>query len=388
MRTGIATIPLDYGRCPKWLFERMKKLAQAVIFVIVEEFGNEKLLQYLSDPVWFQSLGCLLGFDWNSSGLTTTTLGALKAGIFGLEKELGVFVCGGKGKTSRKTPDEIRNWGEILGLEKEKIERLIYYSKITAKVDSALIQAGFQIYHHNFIFTKEGKYVVIQQGMNEKLQKARRYHWFSSKVKNFTEEPHSAIVSDVKVKALNLVARESRKNKEISVELIREEPKIFLKDITFLCEKSNFLIRQKRFSGFCEIELEDKEFRSHPILKEKFDLKRLKKTIEKVHFLEPKSFEEFLMTEGVGPKTIRALSLVAEIIYGAKASFEDPARYSFAHGGKDGTPYKVKKKIYDKTIEVFEKGIEISKISLKEKEKAKKRLWWQQKNLQREENFK
>jgi hypothetical protein len=379
MRTGIATVPLDIGKCPRWLFERMKRLARAIVFAIVQEFGPEEFLKRISDPVWFQSLGCVIGFDWNSSGLTTTTLGALKEGIFGLEDELGIYVCGGKGKTSRKTPDEIRMFGLTRGFD--FYEKLIYASKITAKVDSCLIQAGFQIYHHNFIFTKDGKYVVVQQGMNAKIQKARRYHWLSLKIKDFTEEPHTGIVSDVKLKPLNLVAKESRKNKEISVEMVKEEPKTFLRDFRLICEKSDSLMKQKRLPGFCEMELKNVEFCHHPVEKEKFDLKRLKKTIEKAHFLKPENFEQLLMTEGVGPKTIRALSLVSEIIYGTKPSYEDPARYSFAHGGKDGTPYKVDRLTYDKTISVLEKGIEMAKISLKEKEMAKQRLWSQKKHL-------
>jgi len=372
MRTGIATIPLDTGKCPRWLFERMKRLSRAITLAIVEEFGPEEFLKRLSDPIWFQSLGCVIAFDWNSSGLTTTLMGALKEGIRGLEDELGIYVCGGKGKTSRKTPDEIKMFGLTRGFD--FYEKLIYASKITAKVDSCLIQAGFQIYHHNFIFTKDGKFAVVQQGMNTQLQKARRYHWLSLKIKDFTEEPHSGIISDIKLKPLNLVAKESRENKEISVEMVREEPKTFLKDLNLVLESSNSLIKQKRLPGFCEIKLKDVEFHHHPVEREKFDLKRLKKTIEKAHFLKPENFEQLLMTEGVGPKTIRALSLVSEIIYGAKPSFEDPARYSFAHGGKDGTPYFVERETYDKTLNILEKAIEKVEISFKEKEKIKRKL--------------
>lgn len=385
MRTGIATVPLDYGKCPRWLFERMKRLSRGIVLAILEEFGREELLKRLSDPIWFQSLGCVIGFDWNSSGLTTTTLGALKEAIRGLEDEWGVYICGGKGKTSRKTPEEIKMIGLTRGYQ--FYEKLIYASKITAKVDSCLIQDGFQIYHHNFIFTKEGNFAVVQQGMNTQIQKARRYHWLSLNIKDFTEEPHTGIFSEIKLKPLNLVARESKENKKVSTELVREEPYTFLKDFTLIYEKSDSLLKQKRLPGFCELDLKDREFFWHPVLKEKFDLKRLRKIIEKAHFFQPQTFEQLLMTEGVGPKTIRALSLVAEIIYGAKASFEDPARYSFAHGGKDGTPYKVNREVYDKTISILEKGIKIAKISLTEKEKAIKRLW-QQKNLQKEEDFK
>ena len=374
MRTGIAIVPLDYGKCPYWLFERMKRLSRGIVLAIVEEFGPEELLKRLSDPVWFQSLGCVIGFDWNSSGLTTTTLGALKAGVFGLEKELGIFVCGGKGKTSKKTPEQIKNWGEILGFSKERINKLVYASKISAKVDSSALQDGFQIYHHNLIFSKTGRWTVLQQGMNTIIQRARRYHWLSSNVRDFVEEPHSGIISGAKVKPLNLTARESRENKKISTALVKEEPKTFLRDIELISEKQNSLIKQKRLPGFCEMELKNVEFNWHPVLKEKFDLKRLKKITEKVHFLKPENFENLLMTEGVGPKTIRALSLVSEIIYGAKPSYEDPARYSFAHGGKDGTPYPVNRATYDSVLTIIEKGIRKARISIREKIEAQKRL--------------
>jgi hypothetical protein len=374
MRTGIATVPLDYGKCPYWLFERMKKLSRGIVLTIAEEFGIEEILRRLSDPVWFQSLGCVIGFDYNSSGLTTTTLGALKEGLRGLENELGIFICGGKGKTSRKTPEQIQNWGEFLGWSVEKIDKLVYTSKIAAKVDSNLIQAGYQIYHHNFIFTKSGKWNVIQQGMNIESQTARRYHWLSSNVKDFTEEPHTGIISEIKTKPLNLTAKESRENKKISVGLVREEPETFLRDIKLISEKFDSLMKQKRLPRFCEMELRNVEFYHHPVEKEKFDLKRLKKTIEKAHFLKPENFEQLLMTEGVGPKTIRALSLVSEIIYGAQPSYEDPARYSFSVGGKDGTPFFVRKDVYDELLNVMEKGIKKSKISNREKIEAHRRL--------------
>jgi hypothetical protein len=374
MKTGIATIPLDTGRCPPWLFERMKRLSRAIVLIICEELGPEEILKRLSDPVWFQSLGCVIGFDYNSSGLTTTTLGALKEGLRGLEKNLGIFICGGKGKTSRKTPEQIQRWGEFLGWPMEKIDNLVYASKIAAKVDSSLIQAGYQIYHHNFIFTKSGKWNVIQQGMRIENQTARRYHWLSSSVKDFTEEPHSGIVSDVRLKPLNLVAKESRENKEISVEMVREEPKTFLKDFKLIYENPNSLIKQKRLPGFCEMELEDIEFHHHPVEKEKFDLKRLKKTIEKAHFLKPENFEQLLMTEGVGPKTIRALSLVSELVYGARASYEDPARYSFTVGGKDHVPMPIQRDVYDELLSIMEKGIKKAKISNREKVEIQRSL--------------
>jgi hypothetical protein len=363
MRTGIATVPLDYGHCPHWLFERMKRLSRGIMLAIREEFGPEEILKRLSDPVWFQSFGCVIGFDYNSSGLTTTTLGALKVGLFDIQDELGVYVCGGK-KESRKTPNEIETYGISRGFS--FTPRLIYASKMAAKVDSSALQDGFQIYAHNLIFTKNGQWCVIQQGMSPEIQKARRYHWLSSGVKDFIEEPHSGIISDVRGNPLNLTAKESNKNREISTGLITEEPETFLKDLD--------LIQTKRSRNLTLMELRNVEFYWHPVVQEKFDLKRLEKTIFLANALKPKNFEELLSLKGVGPKTIRALSLVSELIYGAKPSYEDPARYSFSVGGKDGTPFFVERDVYDKLLGVMEKGIKKSNISLREKNEAQKRL--------------
>jgi hypothetical protein len=369
MRTGIATVPLDYGRCPRWLFERMKRLGRGIALAIVEEFGPEEFLKRISDPVWFQSLGCVLGFDWNSSGLTVTTLGALKVGIFDIQDRLGIYVCGGK-RVSRETPKEIEVYGISRGFN--FAPNLIYASKMAAKTDSALIQDKYQIYQHNFLFTKSGNWAVIQQGMNTENQTARRYHWLSSnlqKIKNkpdFIEEPHSGIISGAKVKPLNLTAKESDENREISFGLVKEEPKRFLKDLN--------LIQTKKAKNLTLMELPNKEFYWHPVAEEKFNLKRLEKTIFSANAENPKNFEQLLALKGVGPRTIRALSLVSEIIHGAKPSYKDPARYSFAHGGKDGTPYFPKPEEMDLTIQLLEKGIQMSKISLSEKNKAQKRL--------------
>jgi len=374
MRTGIATVPLDTGRCPPWLFERMKKLSRAIAVAIVEEFGPEEFLKRISDPVWFQSFGCVIGFDWNSSGLTTTTLGALKEGLRYLERDIGIFVCGGKGKTSLKTPDQIKQWGEVLGLDEKMTQGLVYASKISAKIDNSALQDGYTLYHHNLIFVNSGKWAVIQQGMNDENATARRYHWFSDKVKDFVEEPHSGIATQKRVKPLNLIAKKSKETREICVEMVREEPKTFFKDFVLLRKHSSALIKKQQIGQLTLMSLKDVEFYWHPVLKEKFDLKRLRATIEAAHFLKPKTFEELIRTKGIGPKTIRALTLVAELIYGKKPSYEDPARFSFAHGGKDATPYPVSRSTYDETIEIMEKAIQKAQISLREKESARKRL--------------
>lgn len=372
MRTGIATVPLDDGRCPLWLFRRMKQLSRGIVLAICQEFGPEEVLKRLADPVWFQSLGCVSGFDYNSSGLTTTTLGALKEGLRGLERELGIFICGGKGKTSRKTPQQIQDWGEFLGLPTGNIDKLVYASRVSAKVDSSALQDGFQIYHHNLIFTKQGHWAIIQQGMNINFLKARRYHWFSSNLKerlgreDFIEEPHTGIASDMKVRPLNLTAKESDKNRDISLSMAKDESQGFLKNLN--------LLQTKKSKNLTLLQMQDVEFHWHPVVEEKFDLKRLQKTIFAVKEREPRDFEQLVALEGVGPRTIRALSLVAEIIYGAKPSYEDPARYTFAVGGKDGTPYFVEKDTYDSILEVMEKGIKKSQISQREKQEALGRL--------------
>ncbi len=363
MRTGIATVPLDTGRCPPWLFEKMKRLSRGIFLAIREEFGPEEILKRLSDPVWFQSLGCVIGFDYNSSGLTTTTLGALKVGIFDIQDELGIYICGGK-KESRKTPQEIEAYGISRGFS--FAPNLIYASKMAAKTDSSALQDGFQIYAHNLIFSKSGQWSVIQQGMDIDSQKARRYHWLSSDVKDFVEEPHSGIISDVRGNPLNLTAKESKENKKISTGLVTEEPKTFLKNLD--------LIQTKRSKNLTLMELRNVEFHWHPVVQEKFDLKRLEKTIFFANEQSPKNFEQLLSLKGIGPKTIRALSLVSELIYGAKPSYEDPARYSFSVGGKDGTPFFVERDTYDKLLGIMEKGIKKSKISLREKIEAQKRL--------------
>jgi len=385
MRTGVATVPLDYGRCPRWLFDRMTRLGRGISVAIVEEFGPEELLKRLSDPVWFQSLGCVMGFDWNSSGLTVTTMGALKEAVRGMEAELGFYVCGGK-RMSHKTPEETIGWGQKLGWDEGKTNALVNASKMAAKVDSSLIQDGFSIYAHNLLFTNSGKWAVVQQGMNINEQKARRYHWLSDGVSDFTEEPHSGIASDIRLKPLNLTARESLENKNISADMVKLEPAAFLENFQKAARAvsknmpevsspvGKSLGAQGRLPGFTDMELNDVEFHWHPVAAEKFDLKRLKKTIEKAHFFAPDNFTGLLATEGIGPKTIRALSLVAEIIYGAKPSYEDPARYTFAVGGKDATPFPVDRKTYDRMLGAIERGIKQSKMNQGEIDKAKGRL--------------
>jgi len=377
---GIATFGLDYGKCPAWLFERMKKLGREIVKIMVEEYGPDEFVKRMSDPVWFQSLGTVLAFDWNASGLTTILTAALKEGIRGEEKNLGIFICGGKGKTSLKTPEEIKNWGERLNLPEPHTENLTYNSKMAAKVDSSLIQDGFQIYHHAFIFSKSGAWTVIQQGMNTTTQKARRYHWHSKNIKDLINEPHTGITSPQNIPVLNLTAEESKKTREVTTELIKGGYYSLIKDIKILRSHTSDLsqmikIKSKNQGQLTLLNLETKEFYWHPVLNENFSSsKYLEKILWRACEVKPENYEKFLYLEGVGPKTIRALSLVSEIIYGAKPSYEDPARYSFAHGGKDKTPYPVDRKTYDISIDFFKMIISKMKIPSSEKSKLMKKL--------------
>jgi len=382
IKRGIATFTLDYGQCPKWLFERMVKLGREIVSIISQEYGPDEFVKRIADPVWFQSLGTVLAFDWNASGLTTILTAALKESIRGQEKELGIFICGGKGKTSRKTPEEIEKWGTSLSLPEEKTLELVQSSKLTAKVDTSLIQDGYQIYHHSFFFSENGSWAVVQQGMKTENQTARRYHWFkSAKEKiDFVEEPHKGIVSQLKSPTLNLSAKRSRKNREVSLEIVsRGNYQSFFKDLRILRKHSDKLSKmitlKYQNKEFTLLNLARNEFSWHPVLLEDFSKSRyLEKIFSKIYGIKPKNYQELLSIKGVGPKTIRALSLVSEVIYGAEPSYQDPARYSFAHGGKDATPYPVDRRTYDSTISILEKAIKKAKIENKEKNLAIQRL--------------
>jgi hypothetical protein len=365
---GIATFTLDYGKCPKWLFDRMVLLSKRMIYAIIAEEGPDEFIKRISDPVWFQSLGTVLAFDWNASGLTTILTAALKEAIRGAEKDLGIFICGGKGKTSLKTPEQILNWSERIALPEKSANALVYNSKMAAKVDSSLVQDGFTLYHHSFFFSKNGAWTVVQQGMNLQEQSARRYHWFSNSVKDLINEPHSGIESAVKIKnVLNMTANKSKQNRGLSTELVSQSFNTLMKDITLLRKYYTPLSQVARLRpGFGEaskeqltlLNLENKEFAWHPVVTENFTKsKYLEKILWRLTDQKPENYEKLLATPGVGPKTIRALALVAEVIYGAKPSYEDPARYSFAHGGKDATPYPVDCPTYDKTIESLKKFV-------------------------------
>jgi len=354
MKTGTTNLPLHYGKAPRWLFQRMVKLASQIGYIIVKEHGSDYFLERLSDPYWFQSFGCVLGFDWHSSGLTTTACGALKLGLKPMQKELGVFVCGGKAGVSRKTPSEIRELTTKNSCSFDA-EKLVYASKMSAKVDNTAVQDGFNLYQHSFIFTEKGNWTVIQQGMNENTRWARRYHWLGSDVDDFVCEPHKAICSDKKVATLNMVARESTKTRDVSRDLaVRETNKVI-----------------KEFDKAMQFSLPKR----HPVLSGDIKKENLHKILLTTYETQPKNFESLLATKGVGPKTIRALALISELVYGAKPSYKDPARFSFAHGGKDGYPYPIKTEDYDASIEILRKAISDSKIGAYDKMRAIRRLY-------------
>ncbi|MEM3519824.1 MAG: DUF763 domain-containing protein, partial [Candidatus Hadarchaeales archaeon] len=355
MRTGIAELPLHGGKCPPWLFSMMKKLGGEISALIIKEYGRKEFLHRLGDPFFFQALGCVLGYDWHSSGLTTVTMGALKEGI---PKDLGIAVCGGKGKISKKTPDEIERVAESFGYSSQEIERLKYASRMAAKVDNACIQDGYQLYHHCFVLSEDGEWAVVQQGMHERL--ARRYHWLSERVRSFVDEPHSGIAGDrMEAVVLDMTAKESEEARKVSVDLVNEKPQHFL---SVFREAGQRTIDE--FSEGKSPEMKLKMPTGHMITKLS---PRTLTALKRAYEIRPENYEELVGIRGIGPAAIRALALVSEIVYGAPPSWRDPVKYSFAHGGKDGIPFPVDQKVYHQTIEFMEEAIWGASIGKDEK---------------------
>jgi len=360
MRTGIANLPLHTGKAPRWLFERMRQLAGAATEMIVAEYGPEKMLERVADPRWFQAFGCVLGFDWHSSGLTTTTCGAIKEGIRGREAELGLYVAGGKGAASRKTPDEIRRFVEGASLPGDA-EDLVRASRLSAKVDNTALQDGYQLYHHCFLFTASGAWSVVQQGMSDATSYARRYHWFSRTMPEFVNEPHSGIASERREQAtLNMVAAEAKDARSSVTELAGAGPEVVLQEAALATRPGTLE----------KLELPAR----HIITPDDFHPRGFDKTLVLAYEAAPAGLEDVLLVPGMGPKALRALVLLAELVYGTKPSWRDPAVYSFAHGGKDGIPYPVDRPMYDSTVSLLKKAIEESKMGHSEKLNAVRRL--------------
>ena len=351
-RTGIANLPLHHGKVPSWLFERMRQLAREIVVVIVGEFGAEEMLHRLSDPFWFQAFGCVLGYDWHSSGVTTTVCGAVKEGTRGLEDQLGFFVAGGKGRTSRRTPNEIESLGHLLRVNPSP---LVYASRMSAKVDNSALQDGYQLCHHTLFFTRDGTWTVVQQGMNASNRYARRYHWLGEMVTDFVCEPQAAICSQGTGETLNLIASESATARSTIAHIATEErPE---KIVSQLDRLKTLSLPRRAHIALADIRPE-----------------RLARAFATAYEHQPEGFESLLRLDGVGPKTLRALSLISDLVYGTPVSLRDPATYSFAHGGKDGHPYPVDRKTYDSSIEFLAQAVNKSRIDSQEKREAFRRL--------------
>ncbi|MEM3403108.1 MAG: DUF763 domain-containing protein [Nitrososphaeria archaeon] len=362
-RSGIADLPLHYGRCPHWLFPRMVKLSKAISEAIILEFGRNEFLRRLADPYFFQSLSCVVGFDWHSSGTTTTLTGALKEALNA--EELGIAVCGGKGKASKETLSEIEKVAEKFPLSTDKVEHLQYTSKIVAKVDTSAIQSGYQLYHHALFVDEQGRWTIIQQGLNPDNRYARRYHWYHGKVENFVVEPHSAIVSDkVEKYVLNLTSKISLETQETIVDIARENPRKVAKMWQEILDRSNVTLLDWVEPGFKKFNLK------HLCMPRNIDWKIARRLYE----TQPRDFEEVLMTENVGPKMIRALTLISNLIYGTEVDWKDPVKYSFAVGGKDGVPFPVDRETYDRSITVLKTAIENAKMEKDEQIRALRRI--------------
>ncbi|HNT29996.1 MAG TPA: DUF763 domain-containing protein [bacterium] len=355
MRTGVANLPLHPGKAPRWLFQRMEQLAREMAIILVTEFGTTEFLRRIADPYWFQATGCVMGFDWHSSGVTTTVNAAFAEGIKGLENELGLYIAGGKGKRSRQTPAMIESFAGEAGLGTSLAADLVYASRMSAKVDSAALQDGYQIYQHTFYFDRSGNWAVVQQGMNERTRYARRYHWLSTEVSDFVDEPQAAICSQVTTTPLNLVAHESAETRCMTVDIACAQP---VESLLHDLDRVQSLDMPAR----------------HEITPVDFNRQRLMRIISTIREHRPETFERLLGLPGVGPRTIKALALVSELVYGTKLSWRDPARYSFAHGGKDGIPFPVDRPTYDQTIETMRWLVGRMKLDRSEAQRKLKQL--------------
>lgn len=360
MSRSFADMPLHYGQVPAWLYTRMGLLGGAITEAIVTEYGRAAFLQRMSDPFWFQALGCVLGMDWHSSGITTSVMGALKGAINKRSQDLGLYICGGKGRHSKETPSELLKIAEKTGLNGDLLVRS---SKLSAKVDNTAIQDGYQLYIHSFILSKEGDWSVIQQGMNDANGMARRYHWHSPTLTSFVNEPHTFIYGRNEGQIINVTDKKAEGTRQGIVQIAREKPAAILEEARKLFMPAH-----------------------HDVKAKDVDLKRLGSVLAVAYEREGLDMESLLLLEGLGPRTLQSMVLVSEVIHGTPSRFEDPARFSFAHGGKDGHPFPVPTKVYDETIQTLQKSVERAKLGITDKNEAIKNL---SKAAQRlEENFK
>ena len=347
-RSGIADLPLHGGRVPNWLAQRMTRLGAGVTEAIIHDYGTSGFLSRLSDPFWFQALGAVMGMDWHSSGITTSVMGALKRGLSPKANELGLHICGGRGRFSRNTPNELRAIGESRGFDADALVRT---SRLTARIDNNAIADGFQIYLHNFVVTSSGEWAVVQQGLNDKTGMARRYHWHSASVRDFVAEPHTGIVGEHQGTIMNLVDSKAREAQSALLEIAHEAP-----------EKTLQAARHLRLPSHHDVRPKD------------VDLKRLGAVLAVAYERDLHDFAELLLLENLGPRTLQSLALVAEVVHGAPSRFSDPARFSFAHGGKDRHPFPVPLKTYDESLNVLRNALDVAKIGDKEKLEGFQRL--------------
>ena len=347
-RSGIADLPLHGGRVPPWLAERMTKLGTAITENIVHHYGASAFLTRLSDPFWFQAFGAVMGMDWHSSGITTSVMGALKRGLAPRANELGLYVCGGRGRFSRNTPNELRSLAELRGFDADALVRT---SRLTARIDNNAIADGFQIYLHSFVVTSTGEWAVVQQGLNDQNGMARRYHWHSASVRDFVNEPHTAIVGENQGTIMNLVDARADHAQSALLDIANEHPDKTLSEARYL-----------RLPAHHEVRAKD------------VDLKRLGAVLAVAYERGLHDFAELLLLEKLGPRTLQSLALVAEVVHGAPSRFNDPARFAFAHGGKDGHPHPVPLKTYDESLNFLRQSLDAAKVGHTEKLDGFRRL--------------
>ncbi len=340
-RSGVADLPLHGGRVPSWLAQRMTAMGTAITEAVILNYGTSSFLSRLSDPFWFQALGSVMGMDWHSSGITTSVMGALKRGLAPRANELGLFVCGGRGRHARMTPHELRALGDRRGLNSDE---LIRNSRLTARIDNNAIADGFQIYLHSFVVTSSGEWAVVQQGLNDQTGMARRYHWHSAAVSDFVREPHTGIVGQNQGTIMNLVDPDAKSAQVAMLNVVHEHP-----------ERSLATARHLKLP------------RHHDVKSNNVDLKRLGAVLAVAYERDLHDFAELLLLEKLGPRTLQSLALVAEVVHGAPSRFTDPARFSFAHGGKDGHPFPVPLKTYDESLNVLRTSLEAARVGDREK---------------------
>ena len=347
-RSGTADLPLHGGRVPPWLANRMTELGTAIAEQVILNYGQSEFLARLSDPFWFQAYGAVMGMDWHSSGITTSVMGALKRGINPRFSESGLMVCGGRGRHSVRTPDELRAFSLKVGLNGDALARI---SRLTARIDNNAVADGFQLYLHSFVITKSGEWAVVQQGMNPENHLARRYHWHSETVRDFVSDPHAAILGESQGEILNLVDARAKKTQNALLTIAKEPVMSALNEARKLTMP-----------------------RHHDVRAKDVDLKRLGAVLAVAHEQELRDFASLLLVEGLGPRTLQSLALIAEVVHGAPSRFTDPARFSFAHGGKDGHPFPVPLKTYDESLAVLRRSLDAARLGHTEKIDGFKRL--------------